>query len=301
MAKVKIQGNASGTGVITLIAPNTNTDRTVTLPDESITLGGGVDGIVSTANATAITIDSSENVGIGVVPNSGAHTSWKNLSIGTKGNIFSSSAAGGIYGLHTTDNSYIKSSTGNYAYLTTNEASVHTQEAGKHIFKVAPSGTADAAISWTTALTINNDGIVTMPLQPAFGALNNSNQTLSNGTKPQFPTERFDNNGDYNNSTYVFTAPVTGKYQLNMTARLDDLTNTMSYGRMYLDTSNESYASIISGDPWDSTMSYYTFNICVVADMDAGDTATGRWTQSGGGAPHLDGGANASFSGHLVG
>jgi len=65
MAKVKIQGNASGTGVITLIAPNTNTDRTVTLPDESITLGGGVDGIVSTANATAITIDSSEKVSLG--------------------------------------------------------------------------------------------------------------------------------------------------------------------------------------------------------------------------------------------
>jgi hypothetical protein len=43
MAKVKIQGNASGTGVITLIAPNTNTDRTVTLPDESITLAGAVD------------------------------------------------------------------------------------------------------------------------------------------------------------------------------------------------------------------------------------------------------------------
>jgi len=68
MAKVKIQGNASGTGVITLIAPNTNTDRTVTLPDESITLGGGVDGIVSTADATAITINSSEQVGIGVTP-----------------------------------------------------------------------------------------------------------------------------------------------------------------------------------------------------------------------------------------
>ena len=66
MAKVKIQGNASGTGVITLIAPNTNTDRTVTLPDESITLGGGVDGIVSTATGTAITIDSSDRVGVGI-------------------------------------------------------------------------------------------------------------------------------------------------------------------------------------------------------------------------------------------
>ena len=62
MAKLKVSGSASGTGTITLIAPATSTDRTITLPDESITLGGGVDGIVSTANATAITIDSSEDV-----------------------------------------------------------------------------------------------------------------------------------------------------------------------------------------------------------------------------------------------
>jgi len=39
MAKVKIQGHASGTGVITLTAPNTSTDRTVTLPDADVTLG----------------------------------------------------------------------------------------------------------------------------------------------------------------------------------------------------------------------------------------------------------------------
>ena len=62
MAKLKVSGSASGTGTITLIAPATSTDRTITLPDESITLAGGVDGIVSTADATAITIDSSENV-----------------------------------------------------------------------------------------------------------------------------------------------------------------------------------------------------------------------------------------------
>lgn len=33
MAKVKITGHASGTGVFTLTAPNSNTDRTITLPD----------------------------------------------------------------------------------------------------------------------------------------------------------------------------------------------------------------------------------------------------------------------------
>jgi hypothetical protein len=62
MSKVKIQGNASGTGVVTLTAPNTNTDRTITLPDGDITLGVGID---DNATSNAITIDASENVGIG--------------------------------------------------------------------------------------------------------------------------------------------------------------------------------------------------------------------------------------------
>jgi len=38
MSKVKIQGNASGTGVLTVTAPNTSTDRTITLPDSTGTL-----------------------------------------------------------------------------------------------------------------------------------------------------------------------------------------------------------------------------------------------------------------------
>jgi len=38
MAKVKITGHASGSGVITVTAPNTSTDRTITLPDSTGTL-----------------------------------------------------------------------------------------------------------------------------------------------------------------------------------------------------------------------------------------------------------------------
>ena len=33
MSKVKIEGNASGTGTFTIASPNSNTDRTLTLPD----------------------------------------------------------------------------------------------------------------------------------------------------------------------------------------------------------------------------------------------------------------------------
>ncbi len=50
MSTVKVQGNAGGTGSITLASPNTNNNRTIELPD--------VDG-------TAVVANSSGNVGIG--------------------------------------------------------------------------------------------------------------------------------------------------------------------------------------------------------------------------------------------
>jgi len=56
MSKVKIQGNASGTGVVTLTAPNTNTDRTITLPDSTGTLATTAD---TTDLDGAITINES--------------------------------------------------------------------------------------------------------------------------------------------------------------------------------------------------------------------------------------------------
>ena len=48
MSKVAIQGNASGTGTFTIAAPNSNTDRTLTLPDEA--------GTVLTSGAVASSI-----------------------------------------------------------------------------------------------------------------------------------------------------------------------------------------------------------------------------------------------------
>jgi len=65
MSKIALTPNANGSGVFTLASPNSNTNRTITLPDESVTLGAGTPSIDDNGNATAITIDSSENVGIG--------------------------------------------------------------------------------------------------------------------------------------------------------------------------------------------------------------------------------------------
>jgi len=46
MSKIALSGNVSGTGVLTIAAPNTNSDRTLTLPDESGTIiSSGVSGV----------------------------------------------------------------------------------------------------------------------------------------------------------------------------------------------------------------------------------------------------------------
>jgi len=57
MSKVKIQGHASGTGVLTVTAPNTSTDRTITLPDGTgtlLTTDGDGSSLTGTADATKL-------------------------------------------------------------------------------------------------------------------------------------------------------------------------------------------------------------------------------------------------------
>jgi len=86
MAKVKIQGHASGTGILTVTAPNTSTDRTITLPDEDVTLGAATPSIDDNGNATAITIDSDEKIGIGTAsPASPLHVAG-NMQVNTATN-----------------------------------------------------------------------------------------------------------------------------------------------------------------------------------------------------------------------
>jgi hypothetical protein len=47
MSKVSLAGNASGTGIFTIASPNSNTDRTLTLPDNTGTLVTNTSGSVS--------------------------------------------------------------------------------------------------------------------------------------------------------------------------------------------------------------------------------------------------------------
>lgn len=78
MSNIAIKGNASGTGTFTIEAPNSNTDRTLVLPDEAgtvLTSGGAID-VNASAPADSLVIDASGNVGIGTTsPGAKLHTS----------------------------------------------------------------------------------------------------------------------------------------------------------------------------------------------------------------------------------
>jgi hypothetical protein len=156
------------------------------------------------------------------------------------------------------------------------------------------------------AITIGSTGIVTMPHQPAFSASMGASQSIPSGAGEYnllFNVKRFDNNQDFNTSTYKFTAPVTGKYQFNASIRVDSMSTDTTYYRLRLHTSNQIYhpSLIDPGGFSGSGPNYFPMTTSVLADMDAGDEAYVTINGSGvaGGAINFNP-DNTNFSGFLV-
>jgi len=133
------------------VTSNIQTQLGTKLPLAGGTMTGTIAGFTSTgiddnATSTAITIDASENVGIGVTPSAS--------------NIVNLQGVWGTLSGWTTNLGLMNNAIYNAGdkYINTAAASKHELITGQHIFKVAPSGTADAAISWTTAARIKNNG-----------------------------------------------------------------------------------------------------------------------------------------------
>ena len=151
----------------------------------------------------------------------------------------------------------------------------------------------------TGQMKIDSTGAVTKPNQPAFLVKPATTQSnIANDTTIVFGTEKFDQNADFASNT--FTAPVTGKYQLNFMGRVDQIDAAANWQRLTLVTSNTTYEGQIfdlgglSGDP-----AYWNFTINVLADMDASDTAFIKWQQDGG-SNQADITEQVFFSGYLV-
>jgi len=157
------------------------------------------------------------------------------------------------------------------------------------------------ALGTTTSIAIDENGIIRSPLQPAFSAILSTNQNNVSGlTTIQFDTEQFDTNADFNTSNYTFTAPVDGRYQMNLLIKWHNADAAASYHETEILTSDgEVYinltGAILAAD------SYMQQNGSLIIAMDAGDTAIARTTVSGGTAQADIDAGESFFSGHLIG
>tara|TARA_Y100000746_G_C15440945_1_gene422864 strand:+ start:369 stop:1271 length:903 start_codon:yes stop_codon:yes gene_type:complete len=153
----------------------------------------------------------------------------------------------------------------------------------------------------TSRMKIDSTGAVIIPAQPAFlarPASEQSNLAINTDHTIVFGTEVFDQNADFASNT--FTAPVSGKYQLNASVQFYGSDSATAYHHVKIITSNRAYQNIaalnkMSGDP-----AYWTFNVSVLADMDANDTAYVMVAIPNTGTAQADVTVESYFSGFLA-
>lgn len=123
----------------------------------------------------------------------------------------------------------------------------------------------------------DSDGNISQPVQPSFLARASGGQSISTstpgGVTVTFTNEVFDTAGNYDTTTSTFTAPITGYYHLFFNIYTDWPAGSLPLDvGAYINTSNRRYCyqtelpSVTNGN--------FTFSMSVLADMDAGDTAT---------------------------
>jgi hypothetical protein len=168
-------------------------------------------------------------------------------------------------------------------------------------------GTTDGTVARfftnnTEHMRIDENGHVTKPLQSAFSVTESGSQAnigVQSTIDLLFDTEVFDVNGDFASST--FTAPVTGKYILCGNITINNMDQDADFTSVTIDTSNRNYTNIVDPEGFDKDVSYFSFTITVVADMDASDTAKMTFYQSAGSAVADLAVGQSYFSGYLLG
>ena len=151
------------------------------------------------------------------------------------------------------------------------------------------------------AIKVDSNKIITMENQPAFLVQPSTAQIdfpINASTTIAYGTEIFDQNADFSSNT--FTAPVTGRYQLNINLYLQSLDHDVNYYQPELHTSNRTYYFIIGTTGFDADVNYYNLNFCSLVDMDANDTAHVVFRTRNLGAAQVDLGTESWFSGYLV-
>jgi hypothetical protein len=169
--------------------------------------------------------------------------------------------------------------------------------AAAHVLTVGSNnGAATTTIQYGTAglsvtggsggqsISISSGGIIKKPLQSLFSAYlssSTSNNVTGNGTVYTviFDTELADVSGNYNNSTGVFTAPVTGKYLFTTAIEVTNL-GIHSSGSCQIVTTPKTFTGMLLNPATAKVGTTLSFLCSVVVSLSSGNTASATVTIS---------------------
>lgn len=99
MSKVQLAGNVSGTGVFTIASPNSNVDRTLTLPDNTGTLLSSASTLSPSQLGSQFSINASAPAGSFVMDSSGRITTPNQPAFSVRGSVTVSTSTGYVLAL----------------------------------------------------------------------------------------------------------------------------------------------------------------------------------------------------------
>ena len=304
---------SDNTSHVTIASPaSLSANRTITIPDADVTLGAGTtinnnaDNRVITGSGTANTLEGESGLtynGETLTSTDGA--SGASANSGAKSFVAdSNSASGNGISILSKNNATGRIKFGD------SDSNSRFEVGYNHSTEKFQLNTANAI-----SLAINQDGIITKPLQPCFivKAVSQTNVT-GNGTSYNvaFTSEIKDIGSNFSGTT--FTAPITGSYILTGHVDFQGGNNNITNTFLHFETSNRDFpVYTIKGGAGGGTgtqagILYGTgdgqgmgLGGSCIADMDANDTVYLRLTVQGAGSDQCDITANNTiFTGCLL-
>ncbi len=174
MSFITVKAHASGTGTVTIEAPNTNTDRTLLLPDGSGTI------LTGPSSLSANTVLLGNTTG-----------SLQTIAPGTSGNVLSSTGVTWVSTSLSVTTAQLASTTGSGAVVLSNSPTLVTPALGTPASGVVTNltGTASININGTVGATTPAAATVTALTASSDSAFTSTGAVqLSTGTTAQRPT-----------------------------------------------------------------------------------------------------------------
>lgn len=260
----------------------------ITLTDHGVLVGSG------TAAVDALAVGGTGTLLVGAA---GADPAFATSAVGDFG--FTSSTAGATRTLtvsntnnsNTASQALLQVTTGGasagdpfHTYTVTGATSFSTgiDNSASDAFKIS----ASTALGTTDTFIMTTAGERTMPLQPAFLAYKSAQTDNQTGDGSVYnivaDTEIYDQGSDYDNTTGIFVAPVTGRYFFAASITATSFTALFTSLQHIFSASNRDFNGVIlnPGTVMNGLGNVCT-NIAVFVDMDAADICLSKFTVSG--------------------